>query len=152
MRKAFSAATALLLLLVVTQFFLAGAGAFDNAPRDESFPLHRILGNVVMVLAVVLTILAAAARLPGRLIATTALIAGLCVLQPVIANVARVVEGPTHSGGTAGALVFGLHAVNALVILGVATSAHRQARGLARPAAARGGQSAELVRGPGHTA
>lgn len=128
MRKAFTALAVLLLLVVVAQFFLAAAGGFQTAPRDESYQPHRVLGYGIVLLAILLTGFAAVARLPGRLIGAAGLVAVLALLQMVIRGIAGAF------GDTAGPLVFGLHAVNALVIAAVTVRIVRQARELSTPA------------------
>ncbi|TWD75410.1 hypothetical protein FB561_6850 [Kribbella amoyensis] len=116
MRKLFSALSTLLVLAIVLQFFLAGMGAFDAAGRDESFAPHRALGYGILLIAVLLTLLAAAARLPGRLIGGTGLVAGLVLLQIVIAVTAGAIDGSGGTTSTTAKLVFGLHAINAVAI------------------------------------
>jgi hypothetical protein len=134
MRKAFAGLAILLLLVVVAQFYLAASGAFSTASNDESFRPHRALGYVVFLLPVVMAIVAALVRMPGRLIAMAALVAGLTAVQVLIAKVAEA----SGDGTTAGELIFGLHAVNGLIILAVAGMIVRQARALSRSTAARG--------------
>jgi len=129
MRKALAGLAALLMLAVVAQFFLAASGAFDSAPNDESFRLHRIMGYWTVLLAVVLTVVAALARMPGRLIGLSGLVAGLGILQAVIAIIARAF-GDSGDTTTAGQLVFGLHAVNGLVMISVVYIILQQAREL----------------------
>ena len=133
MRKVFAGLAGLLLLAVVAQFFLAASGAFDTAPNDESFRPHRMLGMGIVLVAVVMTVVAAASRMPGRLVAMSGLVAGLAVLQSLLRAIAAAFD---DAGGTttAGELVFGLHAVNALAILGVAATIARRSGLLARPA------------------
>ena len=133
MRKVFGALAALLMLAVVVQFFLAGSGAFDSAPKDESFQPHRALGYGILLFAVVLTLIAALARMPGRLIGMAGLVAGLVVVQAVISAIAGAVGDTGDS--TVGDLIFGLHAVNGLIILAVVGMILRQARELSSPAA-----------------
>ncbi|MFF5263642.1 DUF6220 domain-containing protein [Actinomadura viridis] len=118
MRKAFAGLAALQLLAVVAQFFLAASGAFATAPNDESFQTHRALGYGIVLLAVLVTIFAAIARMPGRLVGMCGLVAGLAVVQGVIRAIAAAFEG-TGGSTTAGELVFGLHALNGLAILAV---------------------------------
>ena len=134
MRKIFTGLATLFVLTVVTQFYLAASGAFNTAPQDESFQTHRALGYGIVLFAILLTIIAALARLPGRLIGMTALIAGLGVVQAVIALLARAFDTGEIST-TAGQLVFGLHAVNALIMLALAVSVVSRARALSRSAA-----------------
>ena len=127
MRKAFAGLATLLLLVVVAQFFFAATGAFSAAPRDESYRPHHALGYVIFLLPVVMTIVAALARMPGRLIGMPALVAGLTTIQVLIAELAKAF-GNTDGSTTAGSLIFGLHAVNGLAILAVAGVIARQAR------------------------
>ncbi|MEV4478398.1 DUF6220 domain-containing protein [Micromonospora coxensis] len=127
MRKFLTALAALLMLAVVAQFFLAASGAFDPAPNDESFQPHRALGGGVVLIALVVTVVAATARVPGRLIGMSGLVAGLAVLQFVIAAIATALDG------TPGGLVFGLHAVNGLAIMAASGRIVRQAGQLSRP-------------------
>lgn len=134
MRRVFALLATLLVLVVVVQFFLAASGAFDTAPNDESFRPHRALGYVVFGVPVVLAVVGALARVPGRLIGLTALIAGLTAVQVVIAVLAKAFNDTGDTSTTAGRLVFGLHAVNALAILHVASTVARRARALSGPA------------------
>src|SRR5258705_9189479 len=124
----------MLVLAVVAQFFLAASGAFSTAPNDESFQPHRALGYVIFLLAVLLTIVAALARMPSRLIGMAGLVAGLTVVQVVIAVLARAFNDTGDTSTTAGQLVFGLHAVNGLIILAIAGTVARRARALSRSA------------------
>jgi len=130
MRKVFLALATLLMLAVAVQFFLAGSGAFDSAPKDESFQPHRALGYAILLFAVALTLIAALARMPGRLVGMTGLVAGLVVVQAVISAVAGAVDDTGDS--TVGELIFGLHAVNGLIIVAVVGMILRQARELSR--------------------
>jgi hypothetical protein len=132
-RRSFAGLATLQMLAVVAQFFLAASGAFDTAPNDESFQTHRTLGAGIVLLAVLVTIVAAIARMPGRLIGMSGLVAGLAVVQVVIRAIATAFDG-TGGSTTAGELVFGLHAVNGLAILAVAGMIVRQAGQLSRPA------------------
>jgi hypothetical protein len=138
MRKVFAGLAILLMLAVVVQFYFAASGAFSTAPNDESFRPHRALGYVIFLLAVLLAIVAALARMPGRLIGMAGLVAGLTVVQVVIAVLARAFGETGDATTTAGQLVFGLHAVNGLVIMAVVGRIVRQARELSRSAASTG--------------
>ncbi|MEV0492118.1 DUF6220 domain-containing protein [Streptomyces atratus] len=129
MRKAIAGLAAVLVLAIAVQFFLAGSGAFNTAPNDESFRPHRALGYVIVLLAIVMALTTALARMPGRLVGMTGLLAGLGIAQPVIATIAKAF-GDTDNTTTAGQLVFGLHAVNALIMVAVAVRIHREAREL----------------------
>jgi hypothetical protein len=135
MRRFFAGLAILQMLAIVAQFFLAASGAFDTAPNDESFQPHRALGYGIVLLAVVVTIVAAMARMPARLIGMSGLVAGLAVVQVVIRAIATAFEG-TGGSTTAGELVFGLHAVNGLAVLAVAGMIVRQAGQLAGSATA----------------
>lgn len=130
MRKAFAGLAALFLLAIVIQFFLAASGAFNTAPNDESFRPHRTLGYVIFLLGVVLVIVAAVARMSGRLIGMAGLVTGLVVLQVLIAALARAFDTGDITT-TAGRLIFGLHAVNGLAIVAVSVRILRHARALA---------------------
>lgn len=132
MRKVFAALTILLMLAVVLQIFLAGAGAFDTAPKDEAFQPHRVLGYGILLIAVLLTLIAALARMPGRLIGMTGLVAGLVLVQAVIRVIASAFDETGDSTSTAGELIFGLHAINALIIMAVVGMILRQARELTK--------------------
>lgn len=136
MRRVFGLLAALLVLVVVAQFFLAASGAFDTAHNDESFQPHRALGYGIVLFAVLLTIVAALAQMPGRLIGMTGLVAGLGAGQALIRVIADAFNGAGDTSTTAGKLVFGLHAVNALAILAVTGTIARRALALSRPATA----------------
>jgi hypothetical protein len=134
MRRAFAGLATLLLVAVVAQFFLAASGAFNTAPNDESFAAHRVLGYVIFVFAVLMTLVAALSRMPRRLIGMSGLVAGLTVVQVLIAVLARAFNDTGDTSTTAGQLIFGLHAVNGLAIMAVVGSIARQARGLSKSA------------------
>jgi hypothetical protein len=130
MRKIFVALATLLMLAIVVQFFLAASGAFDAAPKDESFQPHRVLGYGILLFAVLLTLIAALARMPSRLIGMTGLVAGLTLVQSVIRAIASAFGETGDSTTTVGKLIFGLHAVNGLIIIAVVGMILRQAREL----------------------
>lgn len=73
--------------------------------------------------------------MPGRLIGMVGLVAGLVVVQGVIGAIAKAFGDTGDSTTTAGQLIFGLHAVNGLVILAVVGRIVRRARELSRPPA-----------------
>lgn len=133
MRKAFTVIGVVLLLAVLIQFFLAGSGAFDTATREKAFEPHRMFGYVVFVLAIVLTVVGASARLPKRLVGMAGLATGLIALQAVIAVIAETVEHSGPAGNTVGELVFGLHGVNGVVIIGLIGNVVRRSRGTRTP-------------------
>src|SRR5437762_1116134 len=136
MRRVFTVLATLLVLVVVTQFFLTASGSFDTAPKDEPSQPHRALGYVILLFAVLLTIVAALARMPGRLIGMTALVAGLTVGQALIGALADAFNGTRDTSTTAGQPIFGLHAVNGLAIMAVVGTVARRARALSRSAVA----------------
>ena len=128
MRKVFAGLTILLMLVVVTEFYFAASGGFSTAPRAESYRPHHALGYVIFLLPVVMAIVAAFARMPARFIGLSALVAGLTSVQVLIAKLAMALRDTDD--GTAGVLIFGLHAVGGLAIAGVAWTLVRQARAL----------------------
>lgn len=125
MRKVLAGLATVQVLAVVAQFFLAASGAFDTAPNDEAFKTHRILGTGIILIAVLVTVVAALSRMPGRLIGMSGLVAVLAAVQVVIQGIASALDG---SGGstTAGRVVFGLHALNGLAILALTGRIARQ--------------------------
>jgi Family of unknown function (DUF6220) len=133
--------TALFVIDVLLQFFLAGAGVFSAGPgtaaRDSSsLDPHRFNGMIVMLLAVALLIAAIVAR-NGRWKWALALLV-LTLLQPVLAI-----------AGAAG----GLHVLNAAVILVVGGAlAYRAWRtDRVQPAAPRTGPAAQAAASPAAT-
>ncbi|WP_157987867.1 DUF6220 domain-containing protein [Jiangella endophytica] len=130
MRKIFLGFAVLMLAAVVVQFYLAAAGAFDTAPNDEAFDAHAIGGTVLLLLAVLATIVAAVAKAGGRLIGMTAGIAGLVLLQSLIRVLADALNDSSDTSTTAGTLVFGLHALNGLAIMGLTARVLADARRL----------------------
>jgi hypothetical protein len=134
MRKAFAALAVLLMLVVVAQFYFAASGAFGSATDEGSYRPHHALGYVVFLVSVALAVVGALARLSARLIGMAALVAALTAVQVAIAALAKALG----DGSTAGQLVFGLHAVNAVAMLAVAGLIVRQARTLGVGAAASG--------------
>ncbi|MFI6763450.1 DUF6220 domain-containing protein [Micromonospora sp. NPDC050417] len=127
MRKLFAGLASLLLLAEVAQFYLAASGAFDNAPVEEAFAPHRVLGYTILLFSIVSVVVAALARVPGRLVGMTALIAGLVLVQSLIREVAK----SFGEGSEAGHFVFGVHAINALAILSATIWVARQSRQIA---------------------
>jgi hypothetical protein len=134
MHKVFVVLAAVLLAAIVVQFYLAGVGAFDTAPLEQAFAAHGTLGYGILLYSVLLLIFAAVARLPRRLIGMVGLIASLTLLQGVISVVAHALGGSENVTSTAGQIVFGLHTVNAAVIIAIAVRILRQARQPAAPA------------------
>ena len=87
-----------------------------------------IHGQGRLDLAVLSAVACALAGLPGRLVGTAALVAGLGVLQPVIRLVAAAFDDASGGSTRTGVLVFGLHALNGMLMLGLAVTVAREAR------------------------
>jgi hypothetical protein len=124
--------TILLQVLIGIQFFLAGYGAIGSGSPDESFELHIMNGRLIAVVALLGILFAALARSGGKLVGLAAGALGLVVLQSLIALV-------SVAGTTPGQIIFGFHAINALMIMGVVEASGRLARRLIeerKPAAA----------------
>ncbi|MGI5128032.1 DUF6220 domain-containing protein [Pseudonocardia sp. CA-107938] len=131
MKKVHTVIAGSLMLAVIVQFYLAAAGAFDRSPTEEAFAGHRGLGYVILLLAVVVTAVGAIARMPGRLIGLSGAVAALVVLQILIKEVATAIG----DGTGAGVYVFGLHALNGMLIVGLSGTTLRTSRRLSTPAA-----------------
>jgi hypothetical protein len=130
-RRVYLVLAGLLLLAVVAQFYLAAVGGFDKPRTDDSFNLHRMIGMLVPLISLLATGAAALSRAPGRLIGLTILPAGLGIVQILLRTVADALGNADDTTTTAGLIVFGLHGLNGLAILGVSASVLRQARKLA---------------------
>ncbi len=109
----------LILAAIVLQFFLAGYGVFGGRTSDTSsgkFPevstldAHRALGDLIILLALILVLVALAAGKRGSAMGEPGGLLILTLLQSVLA----------HLGTDTGALFGGLHVLNALAILAVA--------------------------------
>jgi hypothetical protein len=133
MRRVFVVFAGLLFAAILVQFYLAAVGAFDRPQDDDSFALHNLNGRLVIPLLSILTTIAAAlARAPGKVIGMSLAPLGLVVVQVLIIVVGNVITGGSDEDtGAAGLVVFGLHAVNALFLMGAAGAVLRQARSLA---------------------
>jgi hypothetical protein len=119
-RKVYCGLTGLLLLAVVAQFYFAAVGAFTKPSADNSFALHSVTGMMVIpLLSLLATVVAAIARVPGRLIGLTILPLGLVVVQVLIIVVGKAfVDAGDHTTPAALA-VLGLHGLNGLAIMAV---------------------------------
>jgi hypothetical protein len=108
--------------LVVVQFFLAGLGAFTTIHNkkysDANFGAHAALGTLMVVIALAILIVAAVGRWSPPAPPPTGPLFGLMVVQLALGVI---------GSGTA-PWVGGLHAVNALLITGVAYLLVRGAR------------------------
>jgi hypothetical protein len=99
----------LIALGVLVQFFLAGAGAFGAT----SFTAHKLLGTILIGLAAVALLLALFAR---RFQRHTAVLFGVTLLQGLLGTL----------GADTQAWLGGLHAVNALAVMGAAATLARR--------------------------
>ncbi|GAA4435373.1 DUF6220 domain-containing protein [Phytohabitans houttuyneae] len=133
MRRVFVVLAGLLFLAILVQFYFAAVGAFDRPQDDDSFALHSVTGMMIIPLLSILTAVAAAlARAPGRLIGMSLAPLGLVVVQVLIIVVGNVITGGSDEDtGPAGLFVLGLHAVNALFVMGAAGAVLRRARAFA---------------------
>jgi hypothetical protein len=129
-RRAFSIVGVILLVEIGLQFYLIAAGALsvwaaqDNANAvysafkdgDRFASLHGLVGTFVIPVTVLVMIgLAFAASLSRRDKGQTFGLLGLVVLQFILGVIGT-------SGGTAAAVIGGLHGLNALAIVGAAGS------------------------------
>jgi hypothetical protein len=133
MRKVYAGLCALLLLAILVQFYFAAVGAFAKPQRDDSFALHDLTGMMIIPLLSILAIIAAAvARAPGRQIGLTAAPLGLVVVQVLIVTIGRALGTDGGDTTTPVALaILGLHAVNGLITMAVASVVFRRARAFA---------------------
>jgi drug/metabolite transporter (DMT)-like permease len=112
------------LVLGVVQIFLAGLGVFNlngeklGTPGETAFDPHRVLGYVMAVVAVIILVLAVIARAGGRAIILSALL--ILLAGPAQSILADLGEDTPFFGG--------LHALDGLVILGIAGFLHSSAR------------------------
>jgi hypothetical protein len=127
MKKVVAGLAVVQLAVIIVQFFLAAMGAFNSAPTEQGFQPHIALGYVTLIVAVLTTIGAAVARMPGRLVGFAGLAVGLVILQVLIAEVAKGIG----DSSTAGQIIFGLHGINGLITMGVTESVQRKSRQLA---------------------
>lgn len=123
MLKFYRVWTHVLQALIGLQFFLAGYGAIGSGSPDESFSLHIMNGRVIAAVALLGILFAALARAGGKLVGMSAGVLGLVLLQSVIALV-------SVAGTTPGQIIFGFHAINALMIMGLAEASGRLAKQL----------------------
>lgn len=110
----FLAVSAVYLVAVVVQFFLAGLGVFGAS----SFDAHRGLGYALFLASVLLLVLGIVGRLPRVTLLLTLVLVFLNVLQTILATLDDDVPE-----------VAALHVVNALAIFLVAHLLVRRAQG-----------------------
>lgn len=135
MRKVHFVLSALTLAAVVLQFYLAGVGVF-SMPEDELFDLHTANGRFGLSILMLLNIPAAALS-RGRTVRYAVGLVGLLALQTVIFVIAIVTTGADPFEDvvitTAGTVILSFHALNGLVIVGVAVLQACRAYALAFP-------------------
>ena len=143
MRRVFVITGALVLVGTLTQFYLAGVGAFSRPATADAWTAHRAGALAITVLALLNTVVAALARAGGRIIAFAALPIGLVILQFVLSAISTALGGsPTDRTGMPLYLI-ALHAVNGLAVLGTA------ATGLVNARRFIAGTTGEPATGPG---
>ena len=107
--------------LLVVQFFLAGLGAFTTVHNkkfsDSNFDPHARLGDLLVLLALVILLVALVVR-RRRAIQLSGALFGLMIVQLILAG----------AGTNTAAWIGGLHAANALVIVAVTGLMIRDAR------------------------
>lgn len=131
MRKAYFVITVLLLIAVVIQFYFAALGVFGpQGETDNLYLFHRINGSAVLPLLTVLAVLfAALSRAGTRTVWLSALPILLIAVQYLIFIVGGLVGGGDEDNPTVGsAVILGLHALNALAIMGTVITLMGRAR------------------------
>lgn len=118
--------------LVAVQFFLAGLGVFRNNPKPDekiiessTFDPHRIVGDVLTLISLLILVMAFVAKRETRLSAT---LFGLMIVQQLLAGLGE--DTPVLGG---------LHALNGVAITAVAAVLLLRLRPASRPAAAPAG-------------
>ena len=122
--RAYGYLASLFVLAVLVQVFLAGVGSFGDHARKiadaNSFDPHRALGTVLGIVAVVLSLVALAAR------ASRSTVIGALIL----AVLTLVAQSALASGGENNKWIGGIHAFDGMVVLVLSTwlagTAHRR--------------------------
>jgi hypothetical protein len=99
--------TALFVLGVLVNVFLAGLGTFGRG-EGTGFGPHRMLGEALLVAALLILILVAVARPGGRALRLAGILAVLMLVQYGLGDAGEKLP-----------VLGGLHALNALVVAGV---------------------------------
>ncbi len=131
MRKAYFVITVLLLIAVVFQFYFAALGVFGPQGEDDNLYLfHRINGSAVLpALSLLAVLFAALSRAGARTVWLSALPILLIAVQYLLFIVGGLVGGGDEDTPTVGsAVILGLHAVNALAIMGTIITLMTRAR------------------------
>lgn len=109
--RAYAYVASLFILGVFVQFYLAGVGVFGDHARKvqdaSSLDPHRAVGNILGAIAIILLLLALAARESRRTVIWTL----------VLAILAGVVQSALAGGGESSKWVGGLHAFDGVMIL-----------------------------------
>lgn len=138
MRKAYFFITVLLLISVVFQFYFAALGVFGPQGEDDNlYVFHSVNGQFVLpALSLLAVVFAALARAGARTVWLSALPILLVVVQILLFILAGAIGGGSEDNPTVGsAIILGLHAVNAIAILGTIITLMTRARARAFPRA-----------------
>ncbi|MGW4946546.1 DUF6220 domain-containing protein [Actinoplanes sp. NPDC004185] len=130
MRKVFVISSALVVIVVLTQFYLAGVGGFSRPATTDSWTAHRAGALAVLVAVLINIAVAALARAGGRTVAFAALPLGLVVLQFILVALSNALGGSQDDRTGLPLCVVALHVLNGLAILGTAVTGLRNARRL----------------------
>jgi hypothetical protein len=113
--QAYLWAVVVFLALGVLQIFFAGLGVFSldgrqvGSPGETAFDPHRVTGNTMGIVAIVILVLALVARAGRTSVILSLVLVALMILQSVLAEL-----------GTDVAAFGGLHALVGIGLLGVA--------------------------------
>jgi len=122
MQKVHGALAHLFAGLLVVQFFLAGLGAFETVHdkhfKDSNFDAHAALGDGLVLLALIIAGIALIGRWSRFVTRVSLLLFGLMVIQSLLGSL----------GADNSAWFGALHAVNALLIVGVTVVLIRESR------------------------
>jgi hypothetical protein len=133
-RKAYRGLIILTLALIAVQFFLAGIGVFgDEGKTSDDFDPHRILGNVLLLISLIMLILAAVGKLGRPLLPMTGGLFVLMFIQGILAGVGEDTQ-----------IVGAFHVLNALLIVGLVYHLFERVRDGVPEAAAGGGRPSTL--------
>ena len=130
MRKFYSIFSMIVVLGVVTQFYLAGIGVFSHT-EEAGFEAHATTGRIILPLFFILSLIfAAIAREGRRTIWLTALAILLLAFQTIIfilTGMIFTVDSDSSSIPFAAVATVSLHVVNGLAILFTASVIARRA-------------------------
>jgi len=133
-RRLYVVLTGLMMLSILAQFYFAAVGAFAKPQDDSSFAVHDVNGMMILpLLSIAATVVALLARAPGRQVGLTIAPLGLVLVQVLIVELGRALNGADDATTPLSLAILGLHAVNGLAIMAVAGLTMRGARALLRP-------------------